>query len=135
MQQAAPAATPPAATPPGAVALPAPGSPVRSHRTPVPPIQMEQYRAEVVTHVEQQRKRVVSTCWPKEGLPKGQRSATITYNVTFNPQGREVGRGIVQDRRAPAGKFAKCLSQLHGMPFSISPPGTYVTLRIPVTYP
>jgi hypothetical protein len=96
---------------------------------------MAQYRAEVETHVEQQRRRVISTCWPKDGLPRGHRSTTVTYNVTFNPAGREVARGIVQDRRAPAGKFGKCLGQLHEAPFSISPPGTYVTLRIPVTYP
>jgi hypothetical protein len=89
----------------------------------------------VVTHVEEQRKRVVSTCWPREGPPRGQRSTTVTYNVTFDAEGREVGRGLVEDRRTPGGKFGKCLGRLTGMPFSISPPGTYVTLRIPVSYP
>jgi hypothetical protein len=101
----------------------------------LPPEQLEVHKAEVLTHVEQQRKRVVSSCWPKEGLPKGQRSATVTYSLTFNPEGREVGRGIVQDRRAPAGKFARCLGLLRGTAFSISPPGTYVTLKVPVAYP
>jgi hypothetical protein len=105
------------------------------YRAPVPPERMAEYRMEVVTRVEEERPRVVSTCWPKEGLPNGRRSATITYNVTFNPAGREVARGIVQDRRAPAGQFGKCLGQLRGTQLSISPPGTYVTLRVPVTYP
>jgi hypothetical protein len=85
--------------------------------------------------VEEQRREVVSSCWPREGLPRGQRSATVTYNVTFDPQGREVARGIGQDRRAPAGEFGKCLAQLQTTPFSISPPGRYVTLRVPVAYP
>jgi hypothetical protein len=136
VQPAAPGAAAQAAG--GAAAAPVPpsrASASRTYRTPVAPGQLAAYRAEVVTHVEQQRRQVVSTCWPREGLPKGQRSATLTYNVTFSPDGREIGRGLVQDRRAPAGKFAKCLAQLQGMPFSISPPGTYVTLRVPVTYP
>jgi hypothetical protein len=124
----------PAGDPQLAATLAAPAAPAPSSRASIPPAQMAQYRAEVVSHVEEQRQRLVSTCWPKEGLPRGSRSTTVTYNVTFNPQGREVGRGIVQDRRAPAGKFGTCL-QLQGKPFSISPPGTYVSLRIPVTYP
>jgi hypothetical protein len=140
-QAGQPAPAPPAAGGPSALPQPAanpvaPAAAARStYRVPLPPGQLEVHKAEVVTHVEEQRKRVVQTCWPREGLPKGRRSTTVTYNVTFDPEGREVGRGIVQDRRAPAGKFGKCLGQLQGMPFSISPPGTYVTLRIPVSYP
>jgi hypothetical protein len=110
-------------------------APAASYHAPLPPDRMAEYRAEVVTRVEEQRPRVVSTCWPREGLPNGRRSATVTYNVTFNPAGREVARGISQDRRAPAGTFGKCLGQLQGTQLSISPPGTYVTLRVPVTYP
>jgi hypothetical protein len=110
----------------------APAAPARAS---VPPPHLAQYQAEVVTRVEEQRREVVSSCWPREGLPRGQRSATVTYNVTFDPNGREVTRGLVQDRRAPAGQFGKCLAQLQTAPFSISPPGRYVTLRVPVAYP
>jgi hypothetical protein len=118
-----------------AVAAAPEAAPAPSSRAAVPAAHLAHYQAEVVSRVEQQRPEVVSSCWPREGLPRGQRSATVTYNVTFDPSGREVARGIVQDRRAPAGQFGKCLAQLQTTPFSISAPGRYVTLRVPVAYP
>jgi hypothetical protein len=112
----------PAAGAPSFPAIPAPatapgaqGRIARStYRVPLSPERLELHKAEMVTSVEEQRKRVVQTCWPKEGLPKGRKSTTVTYNVTFDAEGREVGRGLVQDRRAPAGKFGKCLGRLQG---------------------
>jgi hypothetical protein len=96
---------------------------------------LAEYRAEVVAQFEEQRSRVLSAC-AKAGLPRGLRSATLTYNLTFDAVGREVGRGMVQDRRAPAGKLGKCLGLLPVEPMSITPPpGTYVSLSVPVTYP
>lgn len=127
--------TPRAALQAAVAAAPEGAPPSPSSRASVPPAHLAQYQAEVVTRVEEQRREVVSSCWPREGLPRGQRSATVTYNVTFDAQGREVARGIAQDRRAPAGEFGKCLGQLQTAPFSISPPGRYVTLRVPVAYP
>lgn len=133
---------PPLASPAAPRAVSVPGSPPavaaqpQGYRALVTPVQLAQYRAEVVSHLEHERRRVVSTCRPRETLPRGQASATVTYNMTFNPDGREVGRGIVQDRRASAGKFGKCLGDLRGEKITISPPpGTYVTIRVPVTYP
>jgi hypothetical protein len=117
-----------------AAAAAAPG-PTRGYRAVLPPVLLAEYRAEIVAQLEEQRARVLSRC-RQEGLPHGQRSATITYNLTFNPSGREVGRGMAQDRRAPAGKLGKCLGLLEAEPITLSPaPGTYVTLRVPVTYP
>jgi hypothetical protein len=106
----------------------------RGYRATLPPVLLAEYRAAVATQLEEQRARVLSAC-AKEGLPRGRRSATLTYNLTFDPEGREVGRGMVQDRRAPAGKLGKCLGRLPAKPTSIAPPGTYVSFQVPVTYP
>jgi hypothetical protein len=91
----------------------------------------EEARAEL----ERMREHVVSRCWPRGGLRGGRRQTTLTYNVTFDPTGREVARGVLEDRRAPAGEFGRCLRRLEGTSLSVAPPGTFVSLRLPVTYP
>jgi hypothetical protein len=77
----------------------------------------------------------VSRCWPRGGLGGGRREATVTYDLTFDPGGREIARGMLEDRRAPAGEFGRCLRQLENTSLAVSPPGSFVTLRVPVTYP
>lgn len=122
-------------------AAPQEGSPVAGEgqaappRAPIPPEVMAQYQAEIFTRVEEERPKVVERCWPRDGLPRGQRSASVTYNVSFDAAGREIARGVQSDRRAPAGAFGSCLSRFQGARFTISPPGRPVTLRVAVTYP
>jgi hypothetical protein len=125
---------PPAGAPGGGDAA-APTAEQRGYRTILSPVLLAEYKAELAGQLEEQRPKVLSAC-RDQALPRGQRSATVTYNVTFDPRGKEVGRGMVQDRRAPAGKLGKCIGRLRPDSTTLSrPPGTYVTLRVPVTYP
>lgn len=103
-------------------------------RTPLPPEVQTRVREEAYAGLERLRPYVVERCWPRDGLSGGRSQTTLTYNVTFNPEGREVARGIIDDRRAPSGAFGRCLRRLGGTALAISPPGTYVTLKLPVTY-
>jgi hypothetical protein len=104
-------------------------------RTPLSPEARELVADDARAGIERLREQVVSRCWPRDGLPGGRRQATVTYHVTFDPSGREIARGLLEDRRAPAGEFGRCLRRLAGAPLSVSPPGTFVTLKLPVTYP
>jgi hypothetical protein len=104
-------------------------------RTPLSPEAEARMNDDARAAIERARPHVVARCWPRDGLPGGRRRTTITYNVTFDPDGHEIGRGLLDDRRAPAGEFGKCLRRLGETPLSVSPPGTFVTLRLPVTYP
>jgi len=156
---AAPTAVVPAAPPPGAAAAPVPAQPAppsadaaaspsatasgpaappagpSTLRTPLPPDALEQVRGEVAAGLEARRREDLARCWPRAGLPKGQPHATVLYDLTFDPAGREVARGISDDRRAPAGELGRCLSRAPGAALSIAPRGTYVSLRVAVTYP
>jgi hypothetical protein len=49
--------------------------------------------------------------------------------------GREVARGLSDDRRAPAGELGRCLSRNHGAPLAIDPQRTCLSLRVTVTDP
>jgi hypothetical protein len=84
--------------------------------------------------IESLRAQIVSRCWPAGGLPGGRSSATLSFNVAFDAQGREIARGISEQRRAPAGEFARCLRKMEA-PLSISPPGTNVGVSFAVTFP
>ena len=101
--------------------------------------------AEVVAQVTQQAKvelenlrpRLMSSCWPSGGLGAGQRSATLTFHMTFDAQGHEIARGISESRRAvrASAEFAKCVRILDGTLLSIPPPGRTVAISIPVSFP
>jgi hypothetical protein len=134
-QAAWPGAGSPAATPTGQ-APPAPAAAPQAPPGPVTPERMQQFQAEMLAHVEETRDLVVERCVPRDGFPGGQRSGTLTYNVSFDEHGREIARGLVDDRRNPTGgAFGRCLQANRGEPFRISPPGRPISLRITVTYP
>lgn len=121
------AATPPEA-PPVAARPPA-------QRMPLPPDLQARLRAGLGADLEARRPEDLARCWPSGGLPRGLPSTTVTYDLTFDPAGREVARGLSDDRRAPAGALGHCLSRSPGAPLAIPPQGTFVSLRIPVSYP
>jgi hypothetical protein len=84
--------------------------------------------------LESVRELIVSRCWPRNGVD-GRNSARVTFNVTFDAQGRQIARGITEDRRAPAGAFGKCLRELPGTALAIAPPGTNIGVSLSVAYP
>jgi hypothetical protein len=131
--QAVPA--PPVAAPaPAAAASPAP-APVPAQPVVLTPEIANRVNREAKVKLEALREQVVATCWPSGGAAKGLKRASVTYNLTFDAQGREIARGIAEDRRAPAGEFGKCLRQLERNPITVSPPGTNVGLSVAMSYP
>lgn len=121
-QQPAPAAVP--AMPALSPAMPA-----------APPDAVKKATEEATAQLEAYRSSIVSECWPSGGLPGGAKSAKVTLHVTFDAQGREIARGISEDRRAPSGAFGTCLRKLSGTTLSLPPPGRTVAVSIPVSYP
>jgi len=119
----------------GQAATPALATAAVAQRTPLAPDVQERLRVEVSASLEERRRADLARCWPKGGLPMGQARATLTYDVTFDPAGREIARGVSDDRRAPAGELGRCLSRSPGAPLSIPPQGTSVSLRVQVAYP
>jgi hypothetical protein len=87
----------------------------------------------VKAQLESARELIVSRCWPRGGVD-GRSSARLTFNVTFDAQGREIARGITEDRRAPGGAFARCVRE-HGTALAIAPPGTNIGVSLSMAYP
>jgi hypothetical protein len=125
------AAPPPELSAASAAAVLAAIAPVRL----APPEVVKKVTAEATAQLETYRPSIVKECWPADGLPRGAKSAKVTIHVTFDAQGREIARGISEERRAPTGAFGKCLRALPGTNLSVSPPGTNVAVSMAMTYP
>jgi hypothetical protein len=85
--------------------------------------------------LELQRPYIVSRCWPTKGLPGGRESARLVFSLTFDAQGREIARGVSEDRRAPAGAFGRCLRLLRGTELSVPAPGRNVGVAFAMSFP
>ncbi len=90
---------------------------------------------EVKAQMETLRPYILSHCLPSGTLRGGQASARLTISSTFDSQGREIARGVSEDRRAPAGELAGCVRQLQGLALSISPQGANVGVNVAVAFP
>jgi hypothetical protein len=143
---AAPAPIDPPAPLPQLFVAPAPPPPMARKPEPPPPAPAAQPPSsptpEILTRVTEETKarietlrpQMISRCWPSGGLRGGRASARLTFNVAFDAQGREVMRGVSEDRRAPAGEFARCVREMEGT-MTVSAPGTNVTVSVPMTFP
>jgi hypothetical protein len=62
--------------------------------------------------------------------PSGAGGAQFTFNVTFDANGREIARGISEDRRHRAPRVASCLRKLPIGSLRVTPPGANVGVRV-----
>jgi hypothetical protein len=95
----------------------------------------EAVAAEARARLESLRGYISSRCWPEGGLPGGQQQTTLRLDLTFDRDGREIARGIRQDRRAPAAAFTACLRRLPGTRLEVSAPGRSVGVLVAMQFP
>ncbi|MBK9516817.1 MAG: hypothetical protein IPO09_05555 [Anaeromyxobacter sp.] len=92
--------------------------------------------AETAAFLEASRQELHARCWPSGGLASGQPSTLVTFNVTFDARGREIARGLGEDRRARAPELLRCLQQKVPLgSLHISPPGANVGVRVAMRLP
>lgn len=115
-----------------AAAAPAPAAPPRVAVTPELAARVADEARERLAGL---RPLLARRCWPEGGLRSGRAEARIVVNLTFDASGREIARGISENRRAPAGEVAACLRRLRDAPISVAPPGANVGVSVPLTLP
>jgi hypothetical protein len=94
--------------------------------------------AQAATDLERTRPQLVDRCW--RALPKAPavESATVMLEITFDAQGREVGRSVQQERGGDDAAMAgvlECLRGVADLPLSVQPVGTSTGVQIPLTLP
>ncbi len=90
---------------------------------------------ETLMQLESIKGDLLQKCWPAGGLPKGRTSARVTFSVAYDAAGREVLRGVSDDRRAPAGELTRCLSRQPLGMLRVTPTGTAVSLNVAMNLP
>ena len=125
-----PRAPSPAADPEAAPLQPVTSSPVRAT-----PEQVTQATAQTAALLEASRDDLKRQCWPQAGAAGGPSEAVVTFNVTYDASGREIARGLTEDRRARTPGLIGCLQRLPFGSLRIPPPGANVGVRVALRLP
>lgn len=74
-------------------------------------------------------------CWqPSVAKAADPPKVKFVYEVTFNPEGAQIARGINEDRAGYRQDVSACLNALP-MDLKIPPPGTNVRVSLPLELP
>jgi hypothetical protein len=135
--RAQPATSAPITTP----AEPSPppkAEPISPGRAPPPaaaPPSKEAVAAEVAKGLDSYRKELLDRCW-KPAVAKQPDPPTLElgFNFTFDADGRQMGRGVREDRKTARPEIRECIDDVVKQ-LTISPPGTSVAVEVPFTLP
>jgi hypothetical protein len=120
----------------GAVAPPIP-LPRVPQPTPLPRVAPEivaRVEREAAMEIDRIKPILAARCW--ETSPPQERPQGVTYaiNVSFDPQGREIARGVEEERGSPPA-LGHCLRQVLDAEMRVSPPDAPVATVVAVTFP
>jgi hypothetical protein len=115
---------------PAPASLPGAPPPAAAPVRPAPEV-VARVAEEATLALEAVRAGLAERCPPAAGAAP----ARLTFNVAFDASGREVARGVVEDRRARAPEVARCLRELPLGALRVSPPGGTVGVRVAMSFP
>lgn len=100
---------------------------------PVPQAELEaRAKDAALVAIAQKRPEWVARCWQGDaGLPP----LNLVFALGFDGSGKEVARGISDDRNAPPNEVAQCLRGMGVNDLIIPPPGRPVSIVVDVTFP
>jgi hypothetical protein len=130
-----PPALAPYATPAPAAAAPQRAAPLLTPQGRPTPQLVARVAEETTRKLEESRSELIERCVPANRLVHGDPGARFTFNVTFDASGREIARGIGEDRRLRAPEVASCLRKIPVGSLRVSPPGTTVGVRVAMHLP
>ena len=124
----------PAATAPRVVA-PVPLAPAPEPALPPsPPDVVQKAQEQVVAALEHERPSLLSSCWKPAG-PGESGTARLTFSIALDASGREIARGVSEDRDAYRPGVADCVRRLTAAPFQVEAPGRPVSLEVSFSLP
>lgn len=123
------------AQPTGAQALPGAAAAVLNVPAAAADVQAAAVTAAKSAVETEKKATILPRCW--EPAIKSRPSPAVAkymINMTFDPTGKEVARGIAEDRAAERADVAACLRQLP-LGLQIAPPGVTVRVEVPLELP
>ncbi len=138
IQEAVPAISGGAATsiPTGATDAPLPQTAqARPQPASVTPEVLETAKAGATKELQKHKKHLIDKCWkPSAGVQPEPTSATYTLDLTFDAEGKQLGRGLTEPRRASRPDVPQCLQR--ELPnLVIDAPSVPVAFKVELTLP
>jgi hypothetical protein len=127
----APAPTTPTVVPPTVVPPPV----VAPTPEPAPVATSELVMQQAIEALSYQRTRLRDVCYRPAALAAGAPlSAVWTLNVTFDAQGNQLARGVVEHRGTSTPDLTTCIGK-ETQPLRVPPPGRTLMVEIPLRFP
>ncbi|WP_437708226.1 hypothetical protein WMF45_29600 [Sorangium sp. So ce448] len=119
----------PAARAPGA------GAPARPVQAPAPSVARDEVAMQAARALEAHRPALIERCYkPAIAAQPAPRGVKYVFNLTFDAQGRQLARGIIEDREASRPEVTACL--VDALPsVAVAPPGANVRVDVPFSLP
>jgi hypothetical protein len=84
---------------------------------------------------EAARPELSRRCMPTYGLPDGQVSAKLAFDIVYDAGGREISRRVIEERPRQTGDLARCLRRMPLGALHVQPPGTNVNVQVALDFP
>ncbi|WP_437284877.1 hypothetical protein [Sorangium sp. So ce406] len=122
--QAGPAASAPPAQRAGATAPPR-----------APSVPRDEIARQAARALDAHRPAIVARCYePAIAAQPEPRAVKYVFNITFDAQGRQIARGLIEDRETARPEVTACLVGALP-PVEIAPPGANVRVDVPFSLP
>jgi hypothetical protein len=117
-------------------ALPGSGSASQSAADSLPGVSAEtlaRVEQDASAELEKAKREFVDVYW-KQMAGQWPSSATFTYNLSFDPDGHEIARGV-SDGEGVAPEISESIKEGLSSPIKVAPPGRYVGVSLVLTVP
>ncbi|WP_437685987.1 hypothetical protein [Sorangium sp. So ce176] len=112
--------------------------PVQRAGATAPGVSRDEIARQAARALDAHRPALVERCYrPAASAPPAQpepRAVRYVFNITFDAQGRQIARGIIEDRETARPEVTACLVGALP-PVEIAPPGANVRVDVPFSLP
>ncbi|AGP38795.1 hypothetical protein [Sorangium cellulosum] len=117
---------------PAAQRAPGEGAPAAQR---APAVSREEVARQAARALDARRPALVERCYkPAIAAQPAPREVKYVFNLTFDAQGRQIARGIIEDREASRPDVTACLATALP-PVAVEPPGASVRVDVPFSLP
>ncbi|WP_437293240.1 hypothetical protein [Sorangium sp. So ce426] len=112
-----------------------PDAPARHVQPPAPSAARGEVATQAARALEAHRPALIERCYkPAVAAQPAPRGVKYVFNLTFDAQGRQLARGIIEDREASRPEVTACLVDALP-PVAVAPPGANVRVDVPFSLP
>ncbi|CAN95462.1 hypothetical protein predicted by Glimmer/Critica [Sorangium cellulosum So ce56] len=100
-----------------------------------PGVPRDEVATQAARALEAHRPALIERCYkPAVAAQPAPREVKYVFNLTFDAQGRQLARGIIEDREASRPEVTACLVDALP-PVAVAPPGANVRVDVPFSLP